>query len=167
MGNSLDFVKGNCGWDTVTLIIGEQVPEGQEIETALKILGPPVCGGIEVGFMYRSQVKADVRLRIVDSTHKTWMPMCGGMSQVIGKALVETSLREHSNIIPTVPVTAIRLLTDSGIVPLEIEIGNGRSPKSDNGHVRLCRLSIQDGCRAGPRHGCRCYEGRVLFDSQD
>ncbi len=53
MNRSLRFVKGHCGWDTVTLVVGEEVPEGKEIETALKILDPPINGGIEVGFMYR------------------------------------------------------------------------------------------------------------------
>ena len=71
MNNSLRFVKGHCGWDTVTLIVGEEVPKSKEIETALKILDLPISGGIEVGFMYRPRTQGDIRLRIVDSTHRT------------------------------------------------------------------------------------------------
>ncbi len=78
MNNSFRFVKGHCGWDTVTLVVGEEVPEGKEVETALKILDPPINGGIEVGFMYRPRAQGDIRLRIVDSMRRTWLPMCGG-----------------------------------------------------------------------------------------
>jgi len=66
----ISFVKGHCGWDIVTLLVGEQIPPGKEIETALKIISPPVSGGIEVGFMYQTDEGEDIRLRIVDSTMK-------------------------------------------------------------------------------------------------
>ena len=38
MNTPLKFVKGHCGWDTVTLLAGEQVLPGSEIDTALKII---------------------------------------------------------------------------------------------------------------------------------
>jgi hypothetical protein len=129
MGNSIDFVKGHCGWDILTLLVGEHVPDGKEIETALKIFNPPVSGGIEVGFMYPRKGEEDIRLRIIDSTHKTWIPMCGGMSQVIGKAVVETFVRERFGIKISSPGTTINLLTDSGMVPLEIEIKDNKAVK--------------------------------------
>jgi len=129
MDNSIDFVRGHCGWDILTLLAGEQVPEGKEIETALKIFNPPVSGGIEVGFMYPPEGDEDIRLRIIDSTHKTWIPMCGGMSQVIGKAVVETFFRERFGITISTPHLNINLLTDSGMVPLEVDIKENKALK--------------------------------------
>ncbi len=49
MNNSFRFVKGHCGWDTVTLVVGEEVPEGKEVATAHTILDPPINVGIGDG----------------------------------------------------------------------------------------------------------------------
>ena len=129
MNSPISFVKGHCGWDIVTLLVGEQIPPGKELETALKIISPPVSGGIEVGFMYQTDEGEDIRLRIVDSTHKTWIPMCGGMSQVIGKAVVETFFRERFNLKTEGPIVTVQLRTDSSMVPLQIEVENGKATK--------------------------------------
>ena len=145
MGKSIDFVKGHCGWDILTLLAGEQVPEGTEIETALKIFNPPVSGGIEVGFMYPPKGDEDIRLRIIDSTHKTWIPMCGGMSQVIGKAVVETFFRERYGIKISQPRITVMLLTESGMVPLEIEIQDKKAVKVTTIMSDYCSYLYQEG----------------------
>jgi hypothetical protein len=145
MGKSIDFVKGHCGWDILTLLAGEQVPQGTEIETALKIFNPPVSGGIEVGFMYPPIGDEDIRLRIIDSTHKTWIPMCGGMSQVIGKAVVETFFREQYDIKISQPSITAKLLTESGMVPLEIEIQDKKAVKVTTIMSDYCSYLYQQG----------------------
>ncbi len=86
MNNSLRFVKGHCGWDTVTLVVGEEVPEGKEIETALKILDHPISGGIEDGLysMLRHASRRPgqgavfptvLQCRPIDSRHRLGVPM--------------------------------------------------------------------------------------------
>jgi len=98
MAMQVDFVKGHCGFDVLTLIPEGQIPSGQELEAALKILDAPINGGIEVGILGEGNNPYEIRLRMIDSTSRDWIPMCGGMTQVIGKALVETFFRNRFNI---------------------------------------------------------------------
>lgn len=122
MGVELDFVKGHCGWDAVTLIPQGQIAAADELSSALKILGPPIYGGLEVGWLGRGEWPDEIKLRIVDSTTKTWLPMCGGMTQVIGKALVETFLRDHFKVDVTRPVLNMKLVTAAGRIPIQVAI---------------------------------------------
>ena len=46
------FVRGHCGWDLVTLLNGEEIPQGEEHNVAHTLFAPPCNGGVEVGFMY-------------------------------------------------------------------------------------------------------------------
>jgi len=125
MQESYNFVRGHSGWDAVTLLYGEQIPKGREHEIALSLLYPPLFGGAEVGFLYKPEKKEDIRLRIIDRTTRTWLPMCGGMSQVIGKASIETELKDYFKIKVKEPVTTINVQTDSGLVPIESEVSGG------------------------------------------
>jgi hypothetical protein len=119
------YVKGHCGWDSVTLLYGEQVPEGQEHRIAHTLMSPPCHGGIEIGFMYPPEGDEDIRLRIIDSTTRTWLPMCGGMSQVIGLAAFQTSIQEHFQLRSDASRACIKVLTDSGLVPIEVRFDQG------------------------------------------
>ncbi|MGC1730662.1 MAG: hypothetical protein WA747_14950 [Steroidobacteraceae bacterium] len=124
---NLSFVKGHCGWDTVTLVLASQVPPELQLEAALKIIDMPVSGGLEVGFMGRGEREGEIRLRIAESTTRNWIAMCGGMSQVIGKALVETGFRDHFSLKQSGPTLRVKLVTDSGVIPLEIEIEDAKA----------------------------------------
>lgn len=130
MSKSLDFVKGHCGWDTLTLLVEGQVPPERELASALKILAEPVQGGLEVGFMGRGSRPDEVRLRMVDSTSRDWIPMCGGMSQVIGKALVETFLHDHFAVDIDAPRLHFKLLTPSGTMPIAVEVNDRRATRT-------------------------------------
>jgi hypothetical protein len=120
------FVKGHCGWDSVTLIPAGDVPASRQLEIALRVMAAPYQGGLEVGFIGPGDGPNELRLRVADSTSRDWISMCGGMTQVIGKALVETSLRERLGIDFSAQPCTVKLLTDSAIVPIEIEIHDGK-----------------------------------------
>jgi hypothetical protein len=122
----VDFVKGHCGFDAVTLLPAGQIPPAHELEAALRILAPPLGGGLEVGFLEPGERADEIRLRMVDSTARTWIPMCGGMSQVIGKALVETFFRERFQVDVSRAHQEIRLCTPAGVVPIVVEIDGRR-----------------------------------------
>ena len=113
------FIKGHCGWDSVTLLFGEDIPSGEEHRIAHTLLEPPCQGGVEIGFMYPGQGQDDMRLRIIDSTTRTWLPMCGGMSQVIGLAAYTTRMKERFGFSANSPSSLIKVRTDSGLVPIE------------------------------------------------
>jgi hypothetical protein len=120
----VSFVKGHCGWDVLTLVPDGEIPAGEELEAALKILAPPVDGGLEVGFLGRGDGPDEIRLRMVDSTTRNWIPMCGGMSQVIGKALVETFFRDRFGVDTSRSGHVFKLITPSGAIPIHVEISN-------------------------------------------
>jgi hypothetical protein len=124
---NVNFVKGHCGWDTVTLVLAGQIPPEHELEAALKIIAIPVNGGLEVGFMRRGDREGEIRLRIAESTTRNWIAMCGGMTQVIGKALIETVFRDHFNLSISGPTLSVKLVTDSGVIPIEIDIESGKA----------------------------------------
>jgi hypothetical protein len=117
---SYSFIKGHCGWDSVTLLFGEEVPKGEEHRIANTLLDPPCTSGFEIGFLYPPEKGEDIRLRIIDSTTRTWLPMCGGMSQVIGIATFQTQIHSQFKIEKKLPKTTIKIGTDSGIVPIDI-----------------------------------------------
>lgn len=129
MTMQVDFVKGHCGWDTLTLIPEGQIPAGRELEAALKILDAPVSGGLEVGFVGRGERPHEVRLRMADSTSRNWIPMCGGMTQVIGKALVETFFRERFDVDASLPERRFELITPSGVMSIRVEIEAGKAKR--------------------------------------
>lgn len=126
MIRSIPFVKGHCGWDVVTLIPADEVPETERLAASLKILDPPVCGGLEVGWLGRVSDHNEMPISMVSSTARNWIRMCGGMSQVIGKALVETFLGERLRIRSAEPELRFELLTPVGRIPVSVEVGGGR-----------------------------------------
>ncbi len=78
MTRQVDFVKGHCGWDVVTLLPEGEVPGTEELAASVKIVSAPLYGGLEVGWMGRGERPDEIRLRMVNSTTKNWIPMCGG-----------------------------------------------------------------------------------------
>jgi hypothetical protein len=126
MTAQVSFVKGHCGWDTVTLVPEGQIPPEQELACALKIVSAPIDGGLEVGFLGFGKHPYELSLRMVSSTARDWIAMCGGMTQVIGKALIETFLRGHFGIDATKPRLSFDLQTLSGRIPIGIETEGGK-----------------------------------------
>lgn len=118
----LYYLKGHCGWDMLSLMLAEQIPEAEQLDTARRALDLPVEGGIEVGLLGRTGTPSDISLRVVDCSTRQWVAMCGGMTQVIGKALVETGLRDYFSIDTAAPRVCVRLITDSCVIPITIEI---------------------------------------------
>jgi hypothetical protein len=144
----LYYLKGHCGWDLLSLLLAEQIPEAEQLDTALRVLDVPVSGGIEVGLLGRTATPNDIRLRVTDTSTRRWLSMCGGMTQVIGKALVETQLRDHFGIDITSPVIDVRLITDACVIPLTIEISGGKAARVISHMDSYLELTYSIGIRA-------------------
>jgi hypothetical protein len=151
----VDFVKGHCGFDAVTLLPAGQIPPARELEVALRILAPPVGGGLEVGFLGPGERADEIRLRMVDSTARTWIPMCGGMSQVIGKALVETFFRERFHFDISRAHQAIRLCTPAGVVPIVVDIERGKAVRVTSVMDSFASYLYDNGVESVTVEGCR------------
>jgi len=125
----LYYVKGHCGWDVLSLLLAEQIPEAEQLETALKVLDVAVAGCLEVGLLGRTATPNDIRLRMTDTSTRQWISMCGGMTQVIGKAVVETQLRDYFGIDTAARVVKVRLITDACVIPLTIDVNEGQATR--------------------------------------
>lgn len=139
------YVKGHCGWDAVTLLFGDEIPAGEEHRIANTLFAPPCTGGIEIGFMYPPEHDEDIRLRIIDSTTKTWLPMCGGMSQVIGLAAFQTDIQTRFALQKTGVQRRVNVQTDSGLVPIDITFDGNRPGRIDTQMPEYSDFLYRDG----------------------
>jgi diaminopimelate epimerase len=122
----IDFVKGHMGGNEIILLYGDQIPEGKLAKIALSVLDPPNIGGHEAGIFYKSKGYGHLRAKIIGRSSRRFISMCGGLTQVLGRALIETDFAEYFNIKITDPVTEIILETDAGFIRLKIESPNGK-----------------------------------------
>lgn len=109
----------------MVLLYGDQMPKGREFEVAQSVLRRPSIGGHNSGLMWKCDAEG-ISLKMLDGMAGTYIGMCGGLTQVLGKALVETDLAERFGLTLTEPRTDLILETDVGPVELDIRHRNGR-----------------------------------------
>ena len=131
--NSVRFIKGNMGGNEVVLLDGRQVPKERELEIALTALEPLKVGGHQAGVLYEGEAENEISVRIATITGKTYISMCGGLTQILGKALEVESFLDGFSLHVDEPETRITLLTDSGPVGLVVEIEEGDVRKTWTG----------------------------------
>ena len=143
----LSFIKGHMGGNEILLLDGRQIAKGRELEVGLFALNAPNIGGHQAGLLYKSERNAPLKARIVDAASRGFIAICGGFTQVLGRALVETDLSEKLDVEVTEPVTRIALETDAGPIPVEVRSNNGRVERVDTGMkpfvVECYELGIQ------------------------
>ena len=120
----VDFVKGHMGGNEIILVHGHQIPKQQHIQASLYLMEPPSVRGDQVGILEKSQDGGDVKVKIVDRTAKNYITMCGGLSQVLPRAFVETDLGKRYAIGKTFKELAVE--TDLGIVKISVKKTNGK-----------------------------------------
>lgn len=119
--NGLVFVKGQMGGNEIVLLDGTQVPEGKEIEWALEVLNPPSIRGHQLGLLYEGEEVNRIKAKIVSVSRKDFISSCGGLTQVLGKAILEENLAEYLGLQIHFPVTNLILETDAGPVLIAAE----------------------------------------------
>lgn len=122
----LDFIKGHMGGNTILLLYGEQLPAGRELGLSVKALGANYLWCHECGILYRADSGADLKIKISEPTLPSFISACGGMTQVLGKALVETDLGDHFKIKIEEPVTRVVIETEAGLTSLDIHVAGGK-----------------------------------------
>jgi len=124
---TVDFVKGHMGGDEVILLDGTQIPERYRAGLIRSVLMTPSIRGREVGLLHPPRKKGDIRVKIHELSSKGAIPMCGGLTQVLGKALVETNLAKRFAIRLRRRQALVKLETDSGLIPIHISIRGRRA----------------------------------------
>ena len=120
----VDFVKGHMGGNEIIFVHSSQIPKQHHIHAALYLMESPSVHGDQVGILDKPQAGGDVKVKIVDRTAKNYITMCGGLSQVLPKALLETDLGRKYCIRKTLRELALE--TDLGIVNISTKKPNGK-----------------------------------------
>ncbi|MBM4235361.1 MAG: hypothetical protein FJ152_02690 [Firmicutes bacterium] len=116
----LDFVRGHMGGNLIILMRGDQIPEGTELETAVKLMGPNYLHAHETGILYHGSKKGEIEVKIAEPSVPCFISACGGFTQVLGAALVETELGKYYGIDLSLNPVQTMLITGCGPTALEI-----------------------------------------------
>jgi len=112
--DGLAFVKGHMGGNEIILLQGAQVPQGKEVDWALALLNPPHIRGHQVGLLYEGPEPNQIKAKIVSVSKKDFVSSCGGLTQVLGKAIFEENLGEHLGLQIRFPCPELVLETGAG-----------------------------------------------------
>ncbi|GAB6280095.1 MAG: hypothetical protein STSR0007_01460 [Thermovirga sp.] len=142
----LDFIKGHMGGNLILILDGRQIKkESQVLETTLAALDRNRLFGEQAGVVYPSGKENGLKALIVDITNRAYIPSCGGFTQVLGRALVETDLAESFGIRIDDPVSTVRLETEAGETPLTIYTENGAFKRVGSDMTSFARFLSDDG----------------------
>jgi len=117
------------GGNEIVLLIDARIEESEKVAAGLSVLEPPSIGGHQAIFVEPSPGGNTLRVKIVDITARRFTTMCGGMTQVLGHALLESSIAGQLNIRMDSPTSRVVLRTDAGEVPIIIEHDGSRVHK--------------------------------------
>jgi hypothetical protein len=117
----LDFVRGHMGGNLIILLRGEQIPAGTELETAVKLMGPNYLHAHEAGILYPGSRPGEIEVKIVEPSVPCFISACGGFTQVLGAALVETELGNYFGVDTNSNPVEAMLLTGCGPTELKID----------------------------------------------
>ncbi len=117
----IDFVRGHMGGNLIVLLRGDQIPIGRELETAVLLMGPNYLHVHEAGILYPAGKPGELEVKIAEPTLPCFISACGGFTQVLGAALIETELGELFGIDRDVSPARVLLHTDCGPTALSIE----------------------------------------------
>jgi len=113
------FVKGHMGGNEIVLLLDKEMDEKKALKEALCILNPPLIRGHQAGILYK-RTDRELEVKIVDITARGYIPMCGGLTQVLGKSLLESDLAEWLELDLKQIAGGIILQTEAGPIPLKI-----------------------------------------------
>jgi len=164
----LDFVRGHMGGNLIVLVKGEQIPEGVELETGLKLLSPNYLYAHEVGILYPTESPGELKVKIAEPTSNCFISACGGFTQVLGAALVETELGDLFGVEKKEPFTDVLLHTEGGTVALKIETSGGKVTRIKTDMSSFVRESYERGVQKLEFEGLEVMQaGKFLVINAD
>ncbi len=141
----LDFVRGHMGGNLIILLRGDQVPIGHELETAVKLMGPNYLHAHEAGILYPTGKPGQIEVKIAEPSLPCFISACGGFTQVLGAALIETELGELFGIEQGEPTSEVLLHTDCGPTNLIIDVHERKALRIRTDMECFLNLSYEQG----------------------
>ena len=121
----IPFMKGHMGGNEIVLLWGD-VPDDKELQIALAALRPPYRLGQDLGLLHKTNRKNVLKVNMTWQFDDKYIEMCGGLTQVLGKALVDIpELAAHFGIEVVEPAFTVSLETQVGLIPITVEIEHG------------------------------------------
>ena len=121
----VDFVKGHMGGNEIIFVHGSQISKRYHVKATVRLMEPPSVRGDQVGILEKPRKGGDVKVRIVDRTEKTYIPMCGGLTQVLPRAFMDTDLGKRYGIGRRFRELALE--TDLGTVMISVRKSKGKT----------------------------------------
>ncbi len=121
----MHFVKGHMGGNLIILLHGDEMNQPRELEQTLRVLSGKYLTGHQAGILYPPEMGGDLRVRIVSCSWRDYIPACGGLTQVLGKAIGETDIGHRYGIALDEGKVPVTLEFDCGLVPLQLDVKNG------------------------------------------
>ncbi len=113
----IPFIKGHMGGNEIVLVNRKYFSKEEELADCLSILKKPNVRGDQVGLLSNTSRGGALRAKIVDINSSNYLPMCGGLTQVLGKAHSGFDLRNFLE---------LNISPDEGQLVLETVLGRFR-----------------------------------------
>jgi hypothetical protein len=147
--DTLRYLLGHMGGDEVIVVGGTEETAGREREIARAVLADRSVRALEMVFVYpggpgSAGRSTELILRMIDSTTRDYIAICGGVTQVLGHVL---SRQDHLDYL-ALRIPAGRadytLMTDSYRIPIRID-------RRDTGPaVHACMKEVAEDWLSGP-----------------
>jgi len=119
------FIKGHMGGNEIVLLWGD-IPADKELQIALAALRPPYNLGQDLGLLRKTNTENMLEVNMTWQFDDEYIEMCGGLTQVLGRALVDIpQLAAYFGIQVVEPAFTITLETKIGLIPITVEIEQG------------------------------------------
>jgi len=113
------------GGNEIVLLWGD-IPGDKELQIALAALRPPYNLGQDLGLLRKTDRENVLEVNMTWQFDDVYIEMCGGLTQVLGKALVDVpQLAAYFGIQVVEPAFTITLETKVGPIPITVEIEQG------------------------------------------
>lgn len=121
----IPFMKGHMGGNEIVLLWGD-IPGDKGLHIALAALRPPYNLGQELGLLRKTNRENVLEVNMTWRFDDEYIEMCGGLTQVLGRALVDVpQLAAYFGIQVVEPAFTITLETKVGLIPITVEIEQG------------------------------------------
>lgn len=111
------------GGNEIILLNRADLPRERELESGLGLLSSPHIGGDQLGLLYGGGGGRKLGVKIVDINSRDYLPVCGGLTQVFGRAYAELDLGgllgldlqpDRGRVDLAMPVGKFQVLVDRG-----------------------------------------------------
>lgn len=114
------------GGNEIVLVNREYLPESGELELGLRILNAPHVRGDQLGLIHEGDDRdGGIGVKIIDNNSRDYLPVCGGLTQVFGRAYSDLQLGRVLDIELPGGLEEVDLEMELGTFPVSIRSGSG------------------------------------------